>query len=149
MKNKIYFLAILVFGLGFLSSCSSDDDNGSGLGSNQIVGKWEYLRTGELVNGIEILEPWEHECSSKKDNVEFTSANEAFDIYHYSDCSFSTDVFQYALEGDVLKMTYTDNGTTITETVTVVTLNSTTLKVKQTFEYAGTSWTSITEMQRM
>ena len=149
MKNKIYFLAILLFGLGFLGACSSDDDSGNGGNADLIVGKWQYVQTGTMVNGTEVLEPWDHECATKKDNVEFTSTGNMTDTYYYSNCSLESNFYTYTVEGNNLKITYVEDGATITESATIENLNATTLKISMTEVYNGTSYTYISVMQRI
>ena len=145
MKNKIYFLAILVFGLGFLGSCSSDDDNGAGSHADQIVGKWSFVESGFVVNGMEVLEPWDHECATKNDHVEFTGAGKLYDHYYGSDCVVETEISNYSIDGNTIIVLQDGEA----ETATIEVLNSTTLKLKVQEAYGGTDFTYVTVLKRM
>lgn len=149
MRNKIYFLAILLFSVSFLSSCSSDDDNGSTNNTDLILGKWMFYQDGEIEGTSEYLEDWEHDCPTKKDYLEFTSGGDFFGVIYDTDCSFEGSTGTYEINGNLLKVTTQDYGVTYSETLTIETLNSTTLRVTSEEEYAGQTYKYVDIFKKM
>lgn len=132
MKTKTLYLALLIFGLGFSTSCSSDDDhhfdNGN-INTEIIVGKWAYYKVGYEVDGIEYFgEEYEHSCTTHKDFWEYKSSNNAIQKLFDSDCSiFLEGEFTYALNGNFIIHDYGDDEF---EELEIQELNATTLKVR-------------------
>ncbi len=122
-KISIFFIALL--SLGLTTSSCSDDENTS------IVGKWIFSQEGFEIGGQEVLEPYEHTAGCNKDYVEFTSEGIVKNENYFNEGA--------GCESDLSMGTYlkSDNSLTLTiggETVnaTIITLNSSTLKIKVT-----------------
>ena len=123
MKKLTKTLVILFIASLSLVSCNDDDEN---VFSGNLLGKWNYSKEGEIVNGQEVLTNYEHETGCAKDNVEFKS-NGTF---------VNTDYFGDNCVEDQAEGTYTRNGNTIvassygeSTTLTIKQLNSTMLKI--------------------
>lgn len=130
-----------------LSSCSSDDDSSSDTAS--IVGKWEYLQEGEIVNGTETLHEYSHTTGCSKDYIEFKS-NGTFDDVWYENTA--TGCISENDQG-----AWTQNGTAITSTYPgqtpqagqILIVNETTLKVKFVDNSEGVTETYVTVFKRI
>ncbi|MDD3458738.1 MAG: lipocalin family protein [Weeksellaceae bacterium] len=147
MKNHFFYLSIVLLTFGLFTSCSSDDDSGSGSFNEQILGKWAYSQAGMVIEGQEVLENWEHLCASKKDHSEFTSNGKVISTEYDSDCTeFDVETLNYSISGD--KLTVSEEGG-MTQTFTIKTLNSSTLKLTLTEEFEGVEMTLITIFKKM
>jgi hypothetical protein len=140
MKNTLKFASIFLLVALSLISCSKDDDGPSTSGN--IVGKWEFFKEGEIINGNEILTNYEHQAGCTKDNVEFKTDGSFVDSYYYEECELETSIGTYTKSGNTLT---TDDGFD----VTIVELNSTTLKVKATYDDEGETITSLVVFKRI
>jgi hypothetical protein len=143
MKNTLKFASVFLLVTLSLISCSKDDDGPSTSGN--IVGKWEFFKEGEIINGNEILTNYEHQAGCTKDNTEFNTDGSFVDSYYYEEC-----------ESEISMGTYTKSGNTLTRndgfddfSYTIVELNSTTLKVKETYNDEGETITSVTVFKRV
>mgnify|MGYP001007015091 CR=1 FL=1 len=145
MKQSIFYALAFMLTIGTIS-CSSDDDKGSDSGS--IVGKWTYSQEGYILNGTEILEAYDHECSTKKDFLEFFNNGTATDNYYYSDCTSDIENFNYQINGNKVIMSYMGNGETVTEELNILTLNSSMFKVSFTDVFDGVEYTYISVLTR-
>ena len=79
MKKFILLTAFIVAGLGF-TGCSSDDDNGSTNTNPQsqlrtIVGKWNLVQTGPVVNGAPVYTNYSPAEGCSRDFIEFTGTS--------------------------------------------------------------------------
>lgn len=131
-KILLLFVSTLVLGL---TSCSKDDDSSSD--SSNIEGRWEYFQEGTIVGGTETLVSWDHECTTKKDYIELLSGGVMKDMVYWDDCI-----------DDVVTGTWLRSGNNLTvalgsESATgeIVTLNSTTLKIK--YVEGGTTYVQV------
>jgi hypothetical protein len=115
-KYLLLFAATLLF-----SSCGDSDDSNN---SDSIVGAWEYSKEGTIVNGIESLENYENICPTKKDYIQFFQNGEYDDVYYEDTCEESIDYGSWTKSGNIL------TNTTENESVEILTLTNTTLKVK-------------------
>lgn len=121
--NRFLPILLLSFFAFSIISCSSDDDASA---SDDIVGTWEYNRGGAIVNGEEILMPWEHLCPSKKDKLEILN-NNVIKAYDYEeDCELFYGEGTWSYSGNTFKVTV--DGTT--GEWEVISLTNTTLKFK-------------------
>lgn len=146
MKKGIYFVMLFVLSLGLNVSCNSDDDSGS---ESSIVGKWQLYQDGEVVNGTEVLELWLHECATEKDYVEFTGSGNLISHYFEENCTENIETGTYTVNGNQIKTTFVYDGTTYETTANIETLNSTTLKIKETYVDNGVTYTDISVLKRM
>src|SRR5690554_8060416 len=135
MRNKFYYLVVLLFSVGILVSCSSDDDSGHAGNTDLIVGKWMLYQDGDMSGGTEVLQLWDHECDTKKDFWEFTSNEEVSENYFSSNCNLETSFGQYTIEGDTIKLTttYGDTTFTINGQIQVLDENNLKIKIEETF----------------
>lgn len=119
MKTKLFFaafIAILLF-----NSCSSDDSSAS------IVGLWKFNREDGIVNGEEVLTPYEdNQPGCGKDSTEFRADGSIVDTYYSPDCEAVPHVGTYTKQGKTLTITLSGGPTTFT----ILKLTSTILKVK-------------------
>ncbi|MBP8156991.1 MAG: lipocalin family protein [Flavobacterium sp.] len=121
-KLNLLSLAILS---SFAISCSSDDGPTT---SGDLLGKWyykEYKVAGETI-------PYDDHEACGKDYVQFnadgTGAN--VDIW---DCQMDAAFFTYTKSGN--SITATSDG--VSDTVQIVELSATTLKVKISYDFDG------------
>lgn len=68
MKKMKMFTVALLASLVTIS-CTKDEANNQE--SVTIEGKWEMTQYGTTTKGVEKLGPWENNCPSKKDNIQF------------------------------------------------------------------------------
>lgn len=109
-----------------LASCSEDEE-----GEGTLTGKWRLQSEREVVNGQSETFAWEHQCSSKKDFVEFHPDGK-FDWTEYNEAC------EVAPEGTIIGAGWSQTGNVITftgdpelTTATIETLSSSTLVVKE------------------
>ena len=144
--KKILILLFLTTATTFVS-CNKDDDNVPTplppTTAELIVGSWEFSQVGLLMGETEMLEPYDHqEPACGKDYIQFNSNNTGADFYHYYDteCGIDEETFTYTINGEVFSMVYSDG---YTLNGTVMTVNSTTLKIKATVDEEGVTYTII------
>jgi hypothetical protein len=131
--KRMLFLFLACATAGFITtSCSKDDDNNPTAGD--LVGKWEFSQEGDLVNGNESLSLYEHQAGCSKDFIQFFANGTAAFTFFYSD-----DIVN--CEEDIEPLIWTKNGNIITATgfdgtqsLEIMILNESTLKVKFTEE---------------
>lgn len=140
-KRIILFLSVLLIGLS-LSSCGGDDAPST---SGDIVGKWEFSKEGEIINGNEMLYNYEHQLGCAKDNIEFKADGTYADFYFYEGCELEISFGEYTKSGTTL---FTDNGFETFET-TILKLDSTTLKVKTTYNDEGEIYSEVYVFKRV
>ena len=139
-KISIFFIALL--SLGLTTSSCSDDENTS------IVGKWIFSQEGFAVEGgQEVLVPYQHTSGCNQDYVEFTAEGVVKNENYFNEGA--------GCESDLSMGTYlkSDNNLTLTidgETVnaTIITLNSSTLKIKVTVVEGAETVSYITVFSR-
>ncbi len=130
-KTLLYLFAItLVF-----ASCKKDDD-AMDTDDNEanIVGTWKI--TSETENGVPLTLD---ECEVLG-TINFRSNGTATDTYYYGENCAMTDVenYNYSINDDQLTISYGDNES---YTVTITTLNNTTLKIEDSYEEEGVTYT--------
>lgn len=133
-KITILFASALVLGLSF-ASCNKDDDSSSS-SSVSVEGKWKYSKEGAIVSGQEVLTDYVNdapECGN--DYIEVLAGGTAKDVYFYNDGGCLSDISTGTWSKTDNTMTVTFDG--MSETATILTLNSTTLKVKYTDSDTG------------
>ena len=106
--KKLKFLTVLFCLTSlFLSSCSKDNDGGSG----SIKGKWEYFKEGYEEKNIEILTDYQNDCSDKKDFIEFLSGSVVKthifrNPMQASACQEAITTGRWSRNGDMLQLTF-------------------------------------------
>ncbi|MGC4042087.1 MAG: lipocalin family protein [Flavobacterium sp.] len=123
MKTKLFFaLVVSAFLFHSCSSSSSDDDSAS------IIGVWKYSREGAIVNGVEILTPYDgNQPGCEKNKSEFKTNGTVVDTYYTNSCEAVVDPpIAYTKSGNTI-VTTSSNGT---HTFTILELTSTVLKIK-------------------
>ena len=134
-KITVLFASALVLGLS-LASCNKDDDSSSSSSSVGIEGKWKYSKEGAIVSGQEVLTDYVNEAPEcGNDYIEVLAGGTAKDYYFYNDGGCVSDVATGTWSKSGNTMTVTFDG--VTENATILTLNSTTLKVKYTDNESG------------
>ncbi|KQB38279.1 Lipocalin 4 domain containing protein [Flavobacterium aquidurense] len=126
-KLSILFLSVLTLGLASVS-CSSDDDN-----SGSIEGKWAPVKMGSVVNGQEVLVNIPNEGKCDSDYIEYTSGGKFTELeyeFQNNKCTPLTDKGTWTLKDKILSTTY--DGETEVNTVEIMELNKSSLKVKYT-----------------
>lgn len=106
MKNKFTLITIaftLLF--GFMACSDKDEDLTGGL-----IGKWTFV-SYTFDDGTE---NHEHECSSKKDHVEFLSNGTFRTVSYDEDCSEEAETGTYSVNGDKLTIKQDDESSTST-----------------------------------
>ncbi|RYJ37210.1 lipocalin family protein [Flavobacterium anhuiense] len=135
-KLSILFVSILTLGLTAVS-CSSDDDKDGG----SIEGKWEVTHQGAILNGQEVIQPYDSE-GCEIPSMTFTNDGKFIDItseYWDSKCSTYTEDGTWKKDGNTLTLKYSDEEVKweISE------LSSSTLKVKMTYSEGGISVSAV------
>jgi len=127
MKKSLSILLLFVSASFLFTGCSSDDD--AGATASDLDGKWEFFQEGSIINGQEDLVTYEHAAGCSKDNYEFVAGG-VFKSNFYD--NFDTPCELFAAQG-----TWSRNGNMVTatmlgetQTIEILTLNATTLKVK-------------------
>tara|TARA_R110002072_G_scaffold117281_3_gene248167 strand:- start:387 stop:827 length:441 start_codon:yes stop_codon:yes gene_type:complete len=145
--KKLFVLFVFAASAMFVS-CSSDDDNGGN--EEKIIGKWEFTQEGTIVDGQEVLLPYENdapECG--KDFIDFKADNTVQSVIFFLDfneeCDSETDTGTYSVSGKNITLT-TGGETVVAE---IVTLNNTTLKVKVTEEFGGETFIFISVLKKV
>jgi hypothetical protein len=125
MKNLKSLVLLFLVATVSLVSCNKDEDDATPAVS--FEGKWQYLKTGVIVNSQEVLSDYDHTSGCTKDYVEFLSAGV------FKDHSF----FGTSCDEDIFTGTWSKNGSMVTvtadgdsSTAEILELTSTTLKVK-------------------
>lgn len=129
MKKLILFVAVLALGL---SSCSKDDDKAP---EAELVGKWEFSQEGAIINGQEVLEPYVHEVDCAKDFLLFAASTVTEYNYYGADCEEEIYVDAYNRNGNTLNIMM-DGELFVVE---IVSLSNTTLKLKISETFDGTT----------
>lgn len=140
MKNlKIVLFSVLAMGT-VLTSCSKDDDGGTG---GKIEGKWIYAKYGGAVAGKEMLVDHEHAVGCSKDFMEITAGGTFRDVDYYgSECTEEVDTGKWTKQGNTFTMTYDGTDGEVIKS-TIVSLTGSELKVKSDFTQGGVTASSI------
>lgn len=139
--KRILILCLGLLTIGLTSTSCSDDENTS------IEGKWVFDQTGLLINGQESLEPYEHEVGCEKDYWEFKSGGILNDGSYYNDgtnCETEIVTGTYAQSDSNLLISLDGES----DVATIITLNSSTLKLKVTLIDNGQPIDYITVFKR-
>lgn len=127
MKKSLSILLLFVSTSFLFIGCSSDDD--AGATTTDLVGKWEFFQEGTIVNGQEDLVTYEHAAGCSKDNHEFLAGG-VFKSNFYDNfdapCELFTAQGTWSRNGNMITATVFGQ----TQTIEILTLNATTLKVK-------------------
>lgn len=133
MKKLLLFVSVLTLGL---TSCSSDDDSSS---SDSIEGTWEWSKEGTIVNGEEFLYDYDHFCDNKKDYVQILSGGVIKEVWYETDCT--EDVWQANWSRNGNTLTVTDGTDSVSGEI--LELTNTTLKLKYTETFDGTTYINV------
>ena len=139
MKNALKLTALFLLVTLSFTSCNKSDDNDGSTTSGNIVGKWNFSKEGGIVNGQEVLGDYQHQTGCAKDNVEFKSNGSVVSTEYSTNCAASTFTASYAKSGDTVTVTTSGDSTVLT----ILQLDSTTLKVKYTDTFEGTTTTYV------
>lgn len=141
MKKALILCLTLLFIGSTTISCSRDDENTS------IEGKWEFFQEGFSIGNQEALEPYSHTAGCEKDYWEFKTAGVLVDGSFFDNGNgCETDVFlgTYAKSDNNLLLSL--GGESIV--ATIMTLNSSTLKIKVTLLEDGEPINYVTVLKR-
>lgn len=127
MRKTILMLFMFTASVMSFVSCSSDDSDSSS--SSNIVGKWQHEKAGGILGGEEILLPYEHDCPTKKDYIEFLSNGTGRSYYYDQNCQLEEggEGGTWDKSGNILTLSGEDG----TNEFEILTLNNTTLKIKE------------------
>ncbi|ESU28662.1 hypothetical protein FLJC2902T_12530 [Flavobacterium limnosediminis JC2902] len=128
-KITLLFVSALALGMVF-TSCNKDDDSSSS-SSASIEGKWKYSKEGAIVSGQEVLTDYLNEAPQcGNDYIEILAGGTAKDVYYYNDGGCLSDVGTgtWSKSGNIMTVTFDG----VAENAEILTLDSTTLKVKYT-----------------
>lgn len=117
-------LTIFAFFVAILSSCNNDDTTTSVTENPTIVGKWEFSKEGTISNGQEVMENYINECSTKKDYIQFLESGVYNDYFYGTNCAELVDTGNWTKSGNML------TNVTENETVEILELTATSLKIK-------------------
>jgi hypothetical protein len=128
-KNVLLFVTMSLLTSVTIVSCATDDVVDILLQKPSIIGKWEYSKTGTLVNGAETnLVDYTHATACSKDIIEFRLLNTG-ETTTYSNatspCLEQKVSFAYTLEEPILVIV---KGQTATNTYRLLSLTATELK---------------------
>lgn len=125
-KITVLFVSVLTIVLA-ISSCSKDDDNAPA----SIEGKWNFSKVGGVVAGHEMLADYPNQSGCSKDNINLKSDGTFFsEDYDSSNtpCEKSTEAGVYTKTSTTLSINVGGS----TETIEILSLTSSELKVKDT-----------------
>jgi hypothetical protein len=118
-------LTIFAFFVAILSSCNNDDTTTTVTENPTIVGKWEFSKEGTLSsNGQEVMENYINECSTKKDYIQFLESGVYNDYFYGTNSAELVDTGNWSKSGNML------TNVTENETVEIIELTATSLKIK-------------------
>jgi hypothetical protein len=129
MKKVILFAFLALTLSPTLNSCSKDDD----AAREEIVtapfeGEWTFSKEGEIVNGQEVLNDYNHSISCAKDYLVITSDGKAnFYYYTQNTCAAETDSYNWV---KINSKNYTFSDSFESFNVEVLHLTKTELKIK-------------------
>jgi|688.fasta_scaffold1068305_1 hypothetical protein len=128
MKKKLFMLLLFVGASIAFTACSSENSS-NGDSSVNLIGKWENFQEGGIVNGQEVLFPYEHALGCSKDNLQFLAGG-IFKEYSYDNfntpCELNLATGTWTRGGDVI----TISASGFTNNAEILILDATTLKVK-------------------
>jgi hypothetical protein len=123
--KKLTILLLFIFSI-FTLSCSRDNEEV--VTPPSIVGKWEFSREGQNVNGSETINAYQHECINNKDFVIFNENGTLSSNIHEQSNNCLPDVNSGTWSKSGNNLTTSFQGTT--ETVQIFLLDASNLKVK-------------------
>lgn len=126
MKKLIYLFLSMSLMVATIS-CNKDDEGAAG--SNDIVGKWQFEKMGAMVEGQELLFPYPHSCSSKKDYIEFLPNGVGRGYSYNENCELEEGEGIGGWERDGNNLTIIDNEG-LRQIFEIIILNSNILKIK-------------------
>ncbi|MSP85235.1 MAG: hypothetical protein EXR18_05365 [Flavobacteriaceae bacterium] len=134
-KLIILFVFVLFLGLNFTSCSSSDNDSSS---TSLIVGKWNFSKFQVTEGGVTTPEmDYPNTPNCPKNYVEFKTGGVCnAGTYEGSTCILDIDPATWALSGSTIAIT---DGTDVS-TLELVSVTSSTLKVKQTETENGVTY---------
>ena len=136
--KKIILLAVALVSLASITSCSKDDDA-------SLQGKWVEFKSGELVNGQEVLEdviPDDDGCQQDYTQVTANSLIfHEFDDFGSGCEEFIGDPIPYTREGNIITVDGQDSE--------IKSLTGSTLKLYTVYDFGGITYTSITVLKRI
>jgi hypothetical protein len=136
MKKSILFASALVLGLTF-TSCSKDEDGAVG----SVEGKWSYSKYSMTSGGITTPEQdyMDNEAGCSKDYIELLASGVSNEgDYFGSDCALDITTGTWAQSGNTVTLSIPGDDSL---ELTVVSVSSTKLKVKETYTDVGTTYT--------
>ena len=137
MKNlEILFIALATG----LTSCSDDNDSKSA----KLAGTWEYSKEGSVINGQEVITDYLHTEGCSRDYIAINDATFADHQFSGADCIEEIETTPYTRNGN--SITITLDGVTITGTKSQ--LANTTLKLKRSFDFEGSTFVLISVFTR-
>lgn len=128
-------LTVLLISIGlFVSSCSSNDnnDNVDGKQDVSLVGKWEFTKRGNILNGTELLLPITPQGGCSNNQIEFLENGNYKEIqYEYvnSKCKEYNNDGTWSKSNNILKTKDILNNEFIYE---ILRFDETTLRLKIT-----------------
>ncbi len=128
-KTLLLFVAVLSL---TVASCSSDDAAPTEI---SLIGKWEPVKTGAIIQGQEMLQDFQHTQGCTRDYYQFTAStmeNFTFDVDSNNECYEFSDSFSYTRNGNFVLIFDEDEDAKME----IMQLDATTLKLK-TVEYMG------------
>ena len=136
--KKFAFLFVAVATV--FTSCSDDNDSKSA----KLPGTWEFAKQGSVVGGQEVLVDYDHTAGCPKDYIVIDADKFVEHDFTGDDCLESTDTTTYTRSGNTI--TITSGGETVTGTI--MQLTSSTLKLKTSTTFEGTTYDFITVLTR-
>ena len=137
-KLALLFVAVLAVGV---TSCSKDDDAAAA----SLVRTWEYSKEGGIIQGQEVLTPYQHAAGCTKDFTVITATTIVDTDFYGTDCFESTSTIPYTRNGNTI--TITEDGEVYT--ATIIQLDNTTLKIKgQEMTEGGITYSDVTVYTR-
>jgi len=107
MKNKFTLsMMVLTLVFGFMACSDKDEDLTGDKAKEALIGKWTFVSSTEDGENYD----YEHECSSKKDYIEFQSNGTFRSIYYDDECSEEVDTGTYSVNGNKLTVKGRDEG---------------------------------------
>lgn len=137
MKKIIYLFGIIFL---MLQSCTSESNDNNDSSSPQLVGKWEVFQVGTVppgtvITGTEPLVNFQFACPTYKDYYLFGSQGSLKVATYNSNCAEGGGIGTYTKTDNIINV-YQNN--VLQVTMEILSLTSTTLKVKYPSPATGT-----------
>lgn len=147
MKKLFLFGVLSCLVVAAFVSCSSDDNKISI--EKLILGKWNFLKEEEYINGkLEEVYIFEELCAGKKDYLRFEANGTIMSVEYEEDCYEEVQTGRYEIKEGQLKFFIQDDGDVETVELKILKLTKESLILEHRDVYDGDLYTTIIELNK-